>query len=370
MKRITTIILSVTFAIVFFACIGLINSAEEKNLKHDISSTIPTEIRKELEILLYSSSPLMQGGAAFQLGEWGKKAVPAVPYLVAALSHINENVRFNAVVALGKIQESSAVVPISYVLMNKEEVAKIRQASAMSLGKIDNARSVDPLIISLKDEKTRISAATALAKLGDSRAVDPLLSELENASGPKDLQAMAAALVELKTPRVVDCLIVFFSKSEDEIWAELLIKMGKPSVGPLINLLDANDVDLFRRAATALRQLKDSRAVKPLITALKDPNGDVRNSAANALGWLKDKRAVEPLILALQQDEEREARVGAAFALGELKDKRAVEPLMLALQDDESSRVRSFIYVALIKITGEDFGEDHGKWLNWWELNQ
>ena len=72
--------------------------------------------------------------------------------------------------------------------------------------------------------------------------------------------------------------------------------------------------------------------VTSLISALQDDNATVRWKAAEALGEIGDKRAVEPLISALQ-DDNATVREDAAWALGEIGDKRAVEPLISALQD-------------------------------------
>lgn len=48
-------------------------------------------------------------------------------------------------------------------------------------------------------------------------------------------------------------------------------------------------------AASALGELKDTRAVGPLIQALDDENALVQDDAAEALGKLNDTRAVGPL---------------------------------------------------------------------------
>ena len=52
---------------------------------------------------------------------------------------------------------------------------------------------------------------------------------------------------------------------------------------------------LANRAARALGDLRDERAIEPLIGALEDQNDDVRCQAARALGEIGDPRAKEPL---------------------------------------------------------------------------
>jgi len=71
-----------------------------------------------------------------------------------------------------------------------------------------------------------------------------------------------------------------------------------------------------------------------------------------------------PSLISALKDEDWRVRWKAAAALGELKDPRAVEPLISALKD-EVYMLRFWAAVALNKITGEDFGEDEAKWRDW-----
>ncbi len=83
----------------------------------------------------------------------------------------------------------------------------------------------------------------------------------------------------------------------------------------LVNAL--KDSLLASRAARALGDLKEERAIEPLIEALQDRNEDVRCAAARALGDIGDPRAEEPLRLA-SQDEYREVRDSARGAIKHL----------------------------------------------------
>ena len=92
-------------------------------------------------------------------------------------------------------------------------------------------------------------------------------------------------------------------------------------VDRLIWELRNDDLWARRRAAEALGEIKDPRAVEPLIAALKDEDEEVRMRAAVALGEIKDPRAVRPLIALLKNGgEEWSVREGAAKAL--VGDKR------------------------------------------------
>jgi HEAT repeat protein len=116
----------------------------------------------------------------------------------------------------------------------------------------------------------------------------------------------------------------------------------------LIAALKDTDGRVRWRAAWALGNFNDLRAVEPLIAALRDTDGEVRMGVAwslKELGNLKDARVVELLAAALK-DEDRNVRANAVRTLGRIKDARAVEPLISALKD-ESAYVRESAGAAL-----------------------
>lgn len=151
--------------------------------------------------------------------------------------------------------------------------------------------------------------------------------------------------------------------------AKALVKIGEPSVQPLIAALKDKDWNIRKGAASALGDIKDPRAIEPLIATLKDKNQNVpvRMMVAKALGRTKDPRAVEPLIAALK-DENSDVRSNVAKALGEI-GKPGIEALIAALKD-EDSEVRWKAVLALGVITGQNFGLDPAKWQEWWEENK
>ena len=155
------------------------------------------------------------------------------------------------------------------------------------------------------------------------------------------------------TKAVVEFLI---QALKDENWgvrrrraANALGNIGdEKAVEPLISALNEENVHIRRATAGALGHIGDERAVEPLILALNDEDKSVRTLVAGALGKIRDKRAVEPLILALNDDEE-DVRWYASVSLGEIGDKKAVEPLTHALKD-EGKIVRCFAAESLGKI--------------------
>ncbi|RLE38497.1 hypothetical protein DRJ17_03790 [Candidatus Woesearchaeota archaeon] len=132
-----------------------------------------------------------------------------------------------------------------------------------------------------------------------------------------------------------------------------VVDVGEPAVEPLIKALKDENIEVRKRAATALGYIGSERAIEPLIeVALKDENWGVRWEAANALRYTGSERAVELLIKALE-DENWEIRESAATALGSIKSERAVEPLIEVALKDENRYVREEAATALGSIKSE-----------------
>ncbi len=288
-----------------------------------------------------------------------KLGEPAVKPLLTALRG-STSMRWAATRALGKIWGLVDVVKLGNSKSNSA-----RQEAAVALGKLGDARAVEPLIAIFKesDWEVKRSAAEALVELRGS-AVEPLIAALkerneyvrESAAGV--LGQLGAQLEDTALrARMVEPLIAALKDSDwrvRENVAEALGKLGDaPAVEPLIAALKDSVSFVRESAVKALGelgvQLVDTvpRAwmVEPLIAALKDSDKDVRENAAEALGKLGDVRAVEPLIAALK-DSDTQVRKSAAKALGELGDARAVEPLIAALKGNYSS-VRKNVAEAL-----------------------
>jgi HEAT repeat protein len=163
----------------------------------------------------------------------------------------------------------------------------------------------------------------------------PEVSRLAEQDGAQRWRA-AAALGDLGDLRAVQPLIAALGDQESRVrWraAGALGDLGDlRAVEPLIAALRDRNRWVRWRAAEVLGDLGDPRAFEPLLAALGDQNVQERSVAARALGQLGGRRAVEPLIRALR-DGHWNVRRRAAEALGRLGDPRAVEPLIDALED-------------------------------------
>ncbi len=74
-----------------------------------------------------------------------------------------------------------------------------------------------------------------------------------------------------------------------------------------------------KKAAEALGNIGNAKAVEPLIMALKDKNGDVQWKATVALGEIGDKKAIDSLNELLKHEENNLIREAAKEALEKIK---------------------------------------------------
>lgn len=115
-------------------------------------------------------------------------------------------------------------------------------------------------------------------------------------------------------------------------------------VNKLLKQLKDKKSEARARAASALGDTSDPRAVEPLLAALGDPASDVRLRAASALGKFRARSAVDPLITIVNNtilnNSARDAYgprslgLAAISALGEIGEPDAVGPFLQAVRSN------------------------------------
>lgn len=128
---------------------------------------------------------------------------------------------------------------------------------------------------------------------------------------------------------------------------QVLIQIGAPAVGALIEGLD--DPDLYTRsmAIEALSKVGDERAVEPLKQRLDDPSKLIQVEVAAALHNMNQMNPTKVILNALE-DESIAARRAAAKAVWEIVDDPPLKPLVKAMEDTDAS-VRNYAALAVGK---------------------
>jgi len=131
-----------------------------------------------------------------------------------------------------------------------------------------------------------------------------------------------------------------------------LADLGEEGIECLVDVLLKVDLDLSWRAAEALGEMRETKAVEPLLSTLEQTgDGYLRAASALALGRIGDTRAVESLIRC-SQEPDRMLRWRVVVALGRIGDERGRAVVLKATEDDADTVVKEAAAAAL-----RDFGQ-------------
>ncbi|MFC1855806.1 HEAT repeat domain-containing protein [Thermodesulfobacteriota bacterium] len=313
---------------------------------------------RELIIQLYSYDPALRADAAKALGKIGKRAHHAVPFLIRKL---DDNATYNdkvvmlktsppsvsgaVIMALGKIGDARAIEPLT---------AKLRSGGAFAANALImfGKAAKDPLLSVLKGDNAegKIAIVRSLSNLNDQWAIDILLTALKNDHFFVRLNAYSALARKNDTRFLTPLLFTLKDIPENfrKVHLEAIVKMKEKAVLPLIAFLKHDEMLIRAISARILGKIGDTRAVPELIAALQDEFFIVRLDSARALGNIHDKNAVEPLIEMLKDDFVA-IRNASIYSLGQIADARAVTPL-LEMIDFNSALVNNEKIAALRKI--------------------
>jgi HEAT repeat protein len=297
--------------------------------------------------LLNSRKENVRAEAVMALGRIGPDAGAAVPDLILLLGDKNERVRREVSLACGKIG-AAAVRPLISACSSSD--ALIRAAAVESLGHVS---SPDPggtrSILGCTDDadpKVRAAALKALARMN--LPPDVLLPSLRENLKHKD-EAVRLSVVDLIVARqellvrmapVCESLLMGEDDRVARQAAYLLGRLGPDAVPRLIAALRHGNsrIDLI---AEALAQTGRS-SVEMLTKAVEDPNPRIRRGAALALGQIRPVApgTVKTLTVGLR-DPDTEVRAAFLTAIGELGPRaRDAVPAVRDLLLDISAAIR------------------------------
>jgi HEAT repeat protein len=196
------------------------------------------------------------------------------------------------------------------------------------LADIGNSRAVEPLIEIFNKGSWGTSeqeaAAKALGRLKDARAVEPLIKVLGN-----EYKNRVQYIAGKQYPDHYDGRSAFRANAAEALG---LLNDAR-AVEILIKVLNDDIGNVRQKAAEALGRLKDARAIAPLQKLRNDEVSDVRAAADTALINMGDKPPLEPLFNDLS-DRDWNKRLAAVEALGRTRDVSVFDSLAGLLTDD------------------------------------
>lgn len=281
---------------------------------------------------LRSKDHQVQINAARALGE--AKDQRAVEPLITAVRSHNLGLQQEAVIALGKLGDARAIPALVAALHDGNLEHGLPQAAAEALARI-GIPSIPALLAALEGRRTRHFARAALEGIGE-----PASDALASVIGHPDRYVRLTAgmlLVKSRRKQAIALLRPLLDDSSWEVrtsmfsalkgrgwqpenkaqWAfsmvarslatgqgDEVVRMGASAVEALVFALTTSDSLTRARAAGALREIGDPRAIDPLIAMLApycDEEGcladdpDLVEKVGEALRILGDERALKAL---------------------------------------------------------------------------
>ena len=286
---------------------------------------------------LKDENPTKREMSARTLGEIG--STWAIEPLILLLGDLYPSVQQASIEALVKTGKPS-VEPLIKELNNKSST--VRKNVLTVLGEIRDPDSIKPAVPLLIDDSSevRIKAKEVIRKF-DKNAV-PCLIEALNSENPSIREISAEILGEIKDSRSVEPLIMKLKdkdRSVREKSLKAIINTGDGSVEILIKYLNNKDRNIRKNVIFAIGETGNKKAVKPLSLMIKDKNSEIRRYTAEALGKTDDTGAAEPLLNMFLYDKDEHVKESALNALRIKAITEASIPLISRYREEEIQKI-------------------------------
>ncbi len=251
------------------------------------------------------------------------------------------------------VRHGSATLNLLISQLTAEDL-EVRRSAVVALGRIRNSSATPALVNTLKEESLAIEAANALAQIGDPSAVEGLLN-LVGSDDASIRQATVSALNSLITPSMSERIVPLLHDPDPNV-RETAVKVagyfGYPKATDALLNLSRDPHERVRAAAIEhLPYLENEGVFDVLARAMKEETANVRAAGARALGNLDDPRAVLQLIEALS-DKDVWVRYFSARALGRQRSEASISALESVLREEKFNHVRIAALDSLGQIGG------------------
>lgn len=251
-------------------------------------------IERDLQTLVQSQDAKERARAAGYLGRYPEpySTKRVVEGLINALKDKDATVREEAANGLGLLKNRAAIQPL-FEVMTCDVTVTVRKAAASSLTAVgwqprsEQEKAWHLVSLQLWEEAHSLGGAASRPLRS---AIQCAINSLEkdgyrHASESKVAQDCLKECGALAVEPLVESLS---SHRQCYNKADVLVRLGEPSVAPLIAAMDSGDDIVRYWAAYALGDLHDKRAIPVLMTTLNTQNGCVLANTVTALlslGW-------------------------------------------------------------------------------------
>ena len=251
------------------------------------------------------------------------------------------------------VRHGSTTVDLLMSQLSAEDL-EVRRSAVVALGRIGDSSATAALVNTLSDESLAIDAAHALGQIGDPGATDGLLN-LVGSSDASTRQAAVSALNSLAPPPSAERILPLLHDADPNV-RESAVKIAgyfgyAESAGELLKLSRDESEGVRSVAVEHLPYVEDKRAFDVLVHAIREDTPQVRAAAARALGNMDEPEAIPHLIEALADDDVW-VRYFSARALGRRRSENSVKALERVLENEKFNHVRIAAVDSLGRIAG------------------
>lgn len=231
---------------------------------------------------------------------------------------------------------------------------RLKEQAALALEKICDPEAIVPLTEAILNEKQDSTLPQALAAIGDETSFNNLINAFADAD--KDIRPnIALALGNFKNKKSVEVLVSGLSDLDANVRYACITSLGNLKdmsvVSNLLGCLGESNEWIFLNVVDALAKIGSHKATNPLVAFyLRERNERKRAAIISALGRLGDLTSVSTLTKALRDPDDRvKANAIEAFSKFGLPSDKVFNLIQPFFKSD-SNRVRGNALVSAYKI--------------------
>lgn len=297
------------------------------------------------------------------------KTKEAIPMVIELLRDEDYSVRYEATQTLAKIGDKNDKNLIKALLPLINDIkGLVRRGAVRTLAILGDASLVTTFIPLLEESEVTQEVVIGLGRLGDARAIDPLIKLFNNKDFFYVERDIIAVLGEIGSNQAIPFLVSILNKSytRDTKFggsfnphvpymgadaARALVKIGKDATPHLLQSLKSEDWMERLYAAYALGLQKDATTLNALQEAEeKEKNITVKNYLSQAIAVINGKEYLSPLL--------QQLKIQVISAKGQYQQGEAIHASIVIQNTGAIPIVINSVEISLVDLAFEITGPD------------